>query len=241
VEGALEDLGGGVMVPLVRIPAGEFVMGQTPITQAQWRAVMDTNPSRFGDQPDSPQRPVECVSWHDAIVFCQRLNRRLGSAANRHYTLPSEAQWEYACCAGSTTPFHFGEAITPDLANYNGNYTYAEAPSGEYRQQATPVGVIRGNHQSMFPANAWGLCDMHGNVREWCLDHENASYERSPADGSAWLQGGSFSGRALRGGSWSDGTGPCRSAYRICFRPDGDGALVGFRVVCLPQGPSLNS
>ncbi|MFM7512338.1 MAG: SUMF1/EgtB/PvdO family nonheme iron enzyme, partial [Cyanobium sp.] len=153
LDGALEDLGGGLSLPLVRIPAGEFVMGspedepgrssdecpqhrvrlrefwmgQTPITQAQWRAVMDTNPSYFSDQPDSDQRPVENVGWREAMAFCKRLAERSG----RPYTLPSEAQWEYACRAGTTTAFGFGATITPALANYDCNYIYANGPKGE--------------------------------------------------------------------------------------------------------------
>ncbi|MBD2548320.1 formylglycine-generating enzyme family protein [Microcystis elabens FACHB-917] len=268
---------------LVEIPAGTFLMGspldeperfadegpqhevtlqnffisQTPITQAQWREVAEwskqpaehwghdlkPNPSSFSDQSDSDQRPVENVSWHDAMEFCNRMSQRTG----RHYTLPSEAQWEYACRAGSATPFHFGATITPDLANYDGNTTYADGPKGVNRKQTTPVG--------MFPANAWGLHDMHGNVWEWCLDQWHASYEGAPPDGSAWLNTtqptkkttrdtGNDSDteeeeRLLRGGSWGDVPGGCRSACRDHGRP-GDASLgVGFRVVCLPQGPSL--
>jgi formylglycine-generating enzyme required for sulfatase activity len=258
VEGALEDLGGGLSLPLVRIPAGEFVMGspddepgrssdegpqhrvrlrefwmgQTPITQAQWRAVMDTNPSRFEDQPDSDQRPVENVGWREAMAFCQRLAERTG----RPYSLPSEAQWEYACRAGTTTAFGFGATITPALANYDGNWCYANGPKGEYRKQSTPVG--------MFPANAWGLHDMHGNVWEWCLDHWHGRYAGAPKDGRAWVDTeneNSFASRLLRGGSWYLFPRDCRSAFRALGRPGLAISGVGFRVVCLPQGPSLNS
>jgi formylglycine-generating enzyme required for sulfatase activity len=177
---------------------------------------------------------VERVSWHDAMEFCSRLSQRTG----RHYTLPSEAQWEYACRAGTSTPFHFGETITTEIANYHGNFTYANGPKGEYRQQTTPVG--------MFPANAWGLQDMHGNVREWCLDQWHKSYEGAPRDGSAWLEvqeGNDTDGdnrRLLRGGSWDLNPRYCRSAPRYLNLPDNAGINVGVRVVCLPQGPSLN-
>jgi formylglycine-generating enzyme required for sulfatase activity len=255
---------------LVEIPAGSFQMGsppneakratdegpqhevtlqgffisQTPITQAQWREVaswqerdaerwgreLNPNPSRFSDQADSDRRPVERVSWHDAIEFCHRLSQRTG----RQYTLPSEAQWEYACRAGSTTPFAFGATLTPELANYDATFNYDDGPKGEYREQTTPVG--------MFPANSWGLHDMHGNVWEWCLDHWHGSYEGAPRDGSAWLtpSASEEEPRLLRGGSWFYNPGNCRSACRVRIQPDIANLVVGFRVVCLLQGPSLN-
>jgi formylglycine-generating enzyme required for sulfatase activity len=190
------------------------------------------------------QRPVELVSWFDAMEFCSRLSQRTG----RTYTLPSEAQWEYACRAGTDTPFHFGKTITTELANYDGNFTYADGSKGIYREQTTPVG--------MFPANAWGLQDMYGNVWEWCLDHWHDSYEEAPTDGSAWLKPSEYNNkvttkggndnasdeerRLLRGGSWFGLPGYCRSAYRNLIQPDLADGLVGLRVVCLPQGPSLN-
>jgi formylglycine-generating enzyme required for sulfatase activity len=258
VQGYREPLADGVDLTMLWIPPGRFwmgspdqehersedegpqhlvqlqgfFMGQTPITQAQWRAVMDSNPSYFSEQPDSDQRPVESVSWRDAMAFCQRLRERTG----RYYTLPSEAQWEYACRAGTTTPFHFGETITPDLANYRGTYTYANGPKGEYREETTPVGL--------FPANAWGLQDMHGNVWEWCLDQWHASYEGAPADGGAWVDSGdekSGTPRLLRGGSWYINPRNFRSAFRIHHEPGLASNDVGFRVVCLPQDPSLNT
>jgi formylglycine-generating enzyme required for sulfatase activity len=235
--------------PQHEVSLQKFWMGQTPITQAQWREVaswqeqegehwgreINPNPSRFSDQGDSDNRPVEQVSWFDAMEFCNRLSQRTG----RVYTLPSEAQWEYACRAGSTTPFHFGTTITPELANYNGNYTYANGPKGVHREQTTPV--------ASFPANAWGLHDMHGNVREWCLDHWHRIYEGAPSNGSAWLdpvkseEEDNKKSRLLRGGSWVDVPGGCRSALRGRSRPGSAYFLVGFRVVCLPQDPSLNA
>ena len=249
---------------MIQIPAGEFVMGspgdeserletegprhrvrlagfwlgQTPITQAQWRVVarlvpplgqhwereLTPNPSYFGDLPDSDQRPVEQVSWHDAMEFCGRLSQRLG----RTFSLPSEAQWEYACRAGTTTPFAFGETISPELANYDGTVAFANGPTGLKRGKTTPVGS--------FPANAWGLHDMHGNVWEWCLDHWHDSYTGAPADGSAWLSNaGGDSDRLLRGGSWNHYPRLCRSASRFRFHPDVRNYYCGFRVCCLPQ------
>ncbi|MGC8715225.1 MAG: formylglycine-generating enzyme family protein, partial [Leptodesmis sp.] len=154
-------------------------------------------------------RPVEKVCWYGAIEFCDRLSQYTG----RPYRLPSEAEWEYACRAGTTTPFHFGETITTDLANYCGedrkeygwSGSYGRGPKGIYRQETTTVG-------SFGVANAFGLFDMHGNVWEWCLDHWHENYKGAPTDGSAWVKGGNSDLRLLRGGSWDDN--------------------IGFRVVC---------
>ena len=234
-----------------------FFMSQTPITQAQWRQVvrsnersgerwgreLNTRPSRFQGEnsglfpgeANTDNRPVEQVSWLDAMEFCSRLSQRTG----RTYTLPNEAQWEYACRAGTSTPFHFGDMITANLANYDGRYTYADGPKGLNRNRTTPVG--------MLPANAWGLHDMHGNVLEWCLDEWHESYEGAPSDGRAWMDAAeeeksteSVKTRLLRGGFWSGTPRYCRSACRIHGQPDDAGLVVGFRVVCLPQDPSLN-
>ncbi|MDZ8186800.1 MAG: bifunctional serine/threonine-protein kinase/formylglycine-generating enzyme family protein [Nostoc sp. ChiSLP02] len=241
----VEDLGNGVILEMVSIPGGTFIMGSAEnegkanerpqhqvkvsaffmgkyeITQAQYEAIMGTNPSYF--RTNDANRPVESVSWNDAVEFCQKLSQK----TRRTYRLPSEAEWEYACRAGTTTPFYFGETITVDLANYNGNYTYASAPKGEYRKQTTPVGS--------FPANAFGLYDMHGLVWEWCQDNQHHNYQGAPTDGSAWLQTGLFSNllsdRVMRGGSWGFLPEGCRSANR-----KSDGAnirfnSIGFRVV----------
>jgi formylglycine-generating enzyme required for sulfatase activity len=224
-----------------------FFMSQTPITQAQWREVagwkegpgeqwgreLKLDPSRF--QSNNDQHPVENVTWWEAMEFCHRLSKR----TDRIYTLPSEAQWEYACRAGTITPFHFGDSISPELANYNGTHVYGDGPKGINREQTTPVG--------MFPANAWGLQDMHGNVWEWCLDEWHESYEAAPTDGRVWAE--HVEGekdkereqtRLLRGGSWLGLPRLCRSACRFRLGPVYADDGVGFRVVCLPQGPSIN-
>jgi len=280
-----EELGGGARLTMVRIPAGsfqtgsaeqesgrhanegplltvklaEFLIGQTPITQAQWRTVagwqerpgerwgreMNPEPAKFqgeearllAGEMNTDERPVERVSWLDATEFCNRLSQRTG----RTYTLPSEAQWEYACRAGTTTPVCFGDTISPELAKFRGNYFYADGPEGPYRDQATSV--------VMFPANAWGLHDMHGNVWEWCQDEWYKSYEAAPTDGRAWVDAAEgekikepAKTKLLRGGSWDSFPGGCRSAvrYRYPLQPGYANSLVGFRVVCLPQGPSFN-
>jgi formylglycine-generating enzyme required for sulfatase activity len=222
--------------PQHQVTLKPFYMGRYAVTLAQWRVVagypqiereLNPNPSRFkGDN-----RPVENVSWDDATEFCQRLSAQTG----RQYKLPSEAQWEYACRAGTTTPFHFGETITTDLANYRGtddsklkwSGSYGLGPKGEYREQTTDVGS--------FPANVWGLHDMHGNVWEWCLDDWHPNYEGAPDDGTAWIDSNrANTNRELRGGSWDDDPRSCRSACRLYYFPrDGFIYIVGFRVVCV--------
>jgi formylglycine-generating enzyme required for sulfatase activity len=250
------DLGEGESLRLIQIPAGDFLMGssaneperfddegpqhrvwlggfllgQTPVTQAQWGVVARWPKVRLDLTPDpsgfkGARWPVERVSWEQAMEFCRRLSQR----TDLPFTLPSEAQWEYACRAGTTTPFAFGDTITPDLANYNGDFTYANGPKGKDRSATTPV--------ASFPANGWGLHDMHGNVWEWCLDNWHHSYAGAPTDGSAWLS--VDSSKLLRGGSWDGIPRYCRSAYRGRTRPVSAFNYVGFRVFCNPQGPSL--
>ena len=220
--------------PQIEVTLSRFFMGKYPITQAQWRAVaalpqvereLKGDPSRFkGDL-----RPVESVSWYDAVEFCDRLT----ILTNRQYRLPTEAEWEYACRAGTTTPFHFGKTITTELANYRGtdneeykwSGSYGDGPKGEHREETTPVNQFEG-------ANAFGLCDMHGNVWEWCQDHWHSSYKGAPTDGSAWIEGGSSERRILRGGSWDFNPWDCRSASRNGNEPGNADYYFGFRVVC---------
>ncbi|MFO0164312.1 MAG: SUMF1/EgtB/PvdO family nonheme iron enzyme [Microcystis sp.] len=214
-----------------------FFIGKYPITQEQWRAIasrtdlkvdpsaplrvnLDLNPAYFKDRPDSDRRPVEQVNWYDAIEFCARLSKLTG----REYRLPSEAEWEYACRAGTTTPFYFGETITGELANYRASETYAGEAKGEYREETTPVG--------QFPPNAFGLYDMHGNVWEWCADTWHDNYDGAPTDGRAWIKNGDDNRSPLRGGSWYYFPKKCRSAYRFNYYRRGIGNNNGFRVVC---------
>ncbi|MGK7950767.1 MAG: formylglycine-generating enzyme family protein [Xenococcaceae cyanobacterium] len=219
--------------PQHKVTVPTFFMGKYPVTQEQWRVVagfsqinreLKPNPSEFkGDK-----RPVEQVNWYEAKEFCARLSKHTG----REYRLPSEAEWEYACRAGTTTPFHFGETITTDLANYRGtddeeykwSGSYGEGPKGEYREETTPVGT--------FPPNNFGLCDMHGNVWEWCEDHWHDNYQNAPTDGSSWTSNGDSSLCVLRGGSWFNDPGDCRSATRFFYNPEYDSYAFGFRVVC---------
>ena len=253
-----EDLGNGVTLDMVLIPGGTFLMGSPqdelehsvsespqhevtvpsffmgkyPVTQAQWQAVvalpkvdrdLKPDPSKF----KGSDRPLENVSWDDATDFCRRLAHKTG----RPYRLPSEAEWEYAARAGTTTPFYFGETITTDLANYNGSDnhfgSYGRGSKGIYRKETTSVGS--------FPANAFGLYDMHGNVWEWCEDHWHDNYKGAPNDGSAWIdsEAKKDASRVMRGGSWYDNPVDCRSAFRLYhYARFGGNYDVGFRVGC---------
>ncbi len=235
----------------VNIPT--FFMGRYPITQEQWRIVagwekvdreLDPDPSWFKDDYQAIerwQRPVESVSWEDAKEFCNRLSKK----TKRKYRLPTEAEWEYGCRGVDplsvtskdltkaqwneqyNQPFHFGQLISTQLANYNGNYTYGKNAKGEDRDQTTPVGYFK-------VANNFGLCDMHGNVWEWCEDDYHSSYRGAPSDGSVWISGGN-SVKVLRGGSCFLSPRYCRSACRAWDTSTDRGSGFGFRVVLVPS------
>ena len=253
--------------PQRKISVPEFWIGKYVITQAQWKALMGPktitteNPTPSMSQGTSqstsysasrvkkPLQPIENIFWTDAVEFCQRLSQHTG----RDYRLPSGAQWEYACRAGSTTPFHFGETLTPDLAIYIGSYTYAQGPRGIYREQTTEVGL--------FPPNAFGLYDMHGNVWEWCLDGWPSLTDNLSTDISADIYTGNHSyhdnsyrnnrqinnlqklsgqKKSLRGGSWFYLPTNCRSAYRLTYPFHNRTDDIGFHVVCQsPEGKHL--
>jgi formylglycine-generating enzyme required for sulfatase activity/uncharacterized caspase-like protein len=239
----IENLGNGITLEMVQIPGGTFTMGspedeaqkeedESPqhqvkvpgffmgkyeITQAQYQAITDNNPSKFKGE----KRPVELVSWDHAVEFCKKLSQKTGKT----YRLPSEAEWEYACRAGTKTRFYFGETITTNLVNYKVNYFNPFAPKGEYRQQTTDVGK--------FPPNSFGLYDMHGNVLEWCLDVYHDNYQDAPKDGSAWLGNKNHNTKLLRGGSWINFDWDSRSADRDSGARAGRNNNVGFRVVAV--------
>jgi formylglycine-generating enzyme required for sulfatase activity/uncharacterized caspase-like protein len=253
-----EYLGNRVMLEMVYIPGGTFLMGspekeerrlpnegpqqsvnikpffmsKCPITQAQWTTVASFPKVNRDIEPDpshfkGANQPVEQVSWYDAVEFCARLSAK----TEREYRLPTEAEWEYACRGGTTTPFHFGETITPKLANYDCNYSYRSRLKGTCKKQTTPV--------DFFPfANAFGLFDMHGNICEWCLDNWHDTYNHSPTDSSAWLIETKNNLRVLRGGSWFHDPRDCRSAFR--HKRDSNDKLnrIGFRIICtlVPSG-----
>jgi formylglycine-generating enzyme required for sulfatase activity len=189
-----------------------FYMGTTEVTQEQWKALMDENPSFcIGDE-----LPVETVTWKQASEFCHKLSEKEGKV----YRLPTEAEWEYACRAGTSTPFHTGKTIRPDQANYDGTQTYAGGPQGAFREETTKAG--------QFAPNAWGLHDMHGNVWEWCSDW----YAKYPAgeftDPTGPAQGDR---RVIRGGCWVNFPAVCRSANRGHVPPLSWNFHLGFRVV----------
>jgi formylglycine-generating enzyme required for sulfatase activity len=233
------DLGNGIEMDLMLIPQGTFLMGSPatekdrdndeepirevtmssffigkyPVTQAQWEAIMGNNPSFFR----GAKRPVESISWHDCTQFCQKLSQKVGAKCR----LPSEAEWEYACRGQTTTPFHFGETITTDLANYNGRYPYLEEAEGIFREQTTDVGL--------FLANAFGLYDLHGNVFEWCADTWHENYNGAPKDGQPWIDRRSDN-HILRGGSWNVFSRLCRSAYREYLPSNNRDPSNGFRL-----------
>ena len=207
--------------PKHKVNIQPFFMGKYQVTQEQYQGITGENPSQF----QGKKRPVEKVNWCDGVEFCEQLSKLTG----KEYRLPSEAEWEYACRAGTTTPFHFGKTITTELANYNTD-TYIASPKGVYRTTTTDVGS--------FPANPFGLYDMHGNVWEWCLDDFHDGYEGAPIDGNAWLnKNTNFDQRTvngcLRGGSWSYYPIFCRSAYRNYYYSRAViNYFIGFRVVC---------
>ena len=180
-----------------------FWLAETPCTQELWQAVMGNNPSHFTKHL---QNPVDQISWDESQQFCQRANALLHGLQLR---LPTEAQWEYACRAGTSTPFSFGEQITTKQANYDGNYPYTDGPKGEYREQTVPV--------SEFEPNHWGLFQMHGNVWEWCQDWYGDYPSQAVIDAQGSAKG---TGRVLRGGSWIDFAELLRCASRNHFRPD---------------------
>jgi formylglycine-generating enzyme required for sulfatase activity len=204
---------------LVTVPA--FLMGKYPITQAQYAAVMGTNPSSFKNKSDSASYPVESVSWEDAQEFCKKLSELTGN----EYRLPSEAQWEYACRAISSLPisrnkkeiiyppFYFGETISTKVANYDGS-VYGRGENGENRGETTAVNYFG-------VANDFGLCDLHGNVWEWCEDDWHDNYDNAPTDGTSWIDAKSKESNKtlhpLRGGSWLYDPLHCRSAYRYTY------------------------
>ncbi len=246
-----EEIGNEVTLDMVYIPGGTFLMGSPeskgkrysnerpqhsvtvkpfliskyPITKAQWKEVaslpevrqkLKLRPSPSGGK----NHPITQVSWYDAVEFCDRLSQKTA----HKYRLPTEAQWEYACRAGTTTAFHFGETITSDLANYDGTWTYHSEPKGINRAKTIQVG-------NFLFANAFGLFDMHGNVWEWCIDHWHENYNNAPVNGDAWLDSEDNCNCVMRGGSWISEPFRCRSACRQIGDVNHRSDNTGFRIV----------
>ncbi|QIR36916.1 formylglycine-generating enzyme family protein [Tolypothrix sp. PCC 7910] len=246
-----EELGNGLILEMVYIPAGQFWMGSPesegkrysnekpqhlakiepflmskyPITQMQWKQIaslpqvsqkLKLRPSRQGGN----NHPITQVSWFDAMEFCDRLSHNTG----HKYRLPSEAEWEYACRAGTTTPFHFGETLNFNLANYDATFAYRSEPKGIYREKTSEVG-------SFQVANSFGLFDMHGLVWEWCLDNWHQNYDKAPTNGDAWLESDDNNIRLMRGGSWRNEPFLCRSSSRQFNYASEMLNNVGFRIV----------
>lgn len=251
IETKLERLDEDVVLEMILIPSGSFVMGslddesdrsvgedpqhpveiskflmsKTPITQAQWRVVASL-PKVDRVIPIDPaiykgdNRPIENICWLDAIEFCDRLSKKTG----KKYRLPTEAEWEYTCRAGTTTAFHFGDCLKADLANY-GRYISGVDP--DKQSETTPVG-------NFGVVNSFGLCDMHGNVWELCADSWHDNYENAPEDGSIWEEEDpkKTASKIMQGGSWLNEAPECRSAMRNCLNQDQTDRTVGFRVCC---------
>ena len=240
-----EELGNSIFLTMVQIPPGKFTMGssdekegetneqpqhlvkmpgfylgQTLITQAQWAEIFpDKSVGSHGDR----QLPVSGVSWIDAIEFCELLSTKTGKT----YRLPSESEWEYACRAGTTNPFAYGDAILPSIVNYDATSPYGRAPKGLCQGKSTAV--------ANFPPNLFGLYDMHGNLWEWCLDEWFDNYQDAPADGSAkgnLETRNEQNQRVVRGGSWFSYGQRCRAATRASLSASFRHEHYGFRVVC---------
>ena len=199
----------------VTLTAGSF-LGVHPVTQAQWQAVMGTEPSQF----KGSNRPVEQVSWEDCQQFCAKLTAQLSGRAT--VRLPTEAEWEHACRAGTTTHYHFGDVPSADAANYNGTYTWNGSPKGKNRKKTTDVGS--------FPANPWGIYDLHGNVWEWCVDGYAEYTPDDQTDPNVDVKQSNDNTRVLRGGSWYSNPQFCRAACRSWYAPAVRNDFIGFRV-----------
>jgi formylglycine-generating enzyme required for sulfatase activity len=215
-----------------------FYMGAYEVTQGQYlKLVPKGTPHFHARNGGGPDYPMEHVKFREAVVFCQKLSELPAEMqAGRTYRLPTEAEWEYACRAGTATAFHTGDALSSTQANCNGNYPHGGAPKGPYLKQTAKVGS--------YAPNAWGLYDMHGNVMEWCADFYDPNYyKQSPKQDPAGPGKGVVTTefppdhfRVVRGGCWLDEARGCRSAYRFRMQPTEPYRLVGFRVVCVVAG-----
>ncbi len=210
--------------PHGQVKVVSFFIGRTEITQAQWAQVAEWPKVQIGLNPEpsffrGKNRPVEQVRWDEAIEFCARLSARTGRA----YRLPSEGEWEYGCRAGTLTPFHFGETISAEVANFDATFPWGHTNPGTRRQQTYDAG-------STDAANGFGLLDMHGNVQEWCMDPWHPNYEGSPSGASVWETDGDSTYRVVRGGSYLSAAAFCRCSSRARKEFDRQFSDTGFRV-----------
>ena len=210
--------------PQHKVTVPTFYMSKYSITQRQWYAVsllpdVDRHLEPHPSHSKGENRPVEQVSWYEAVEFCKRLSRKTGKS----YRLPSEAEWEFACRAET---YFFGEIISTEYANYNDKYAYGNGQQRIYRGVTPPVDV------GSYSPNAFGLYDMHGNVWEWCQDYRHDHYYGAPSDGSAWITDGDSDWRVIRGCSWDYNRENVRSARRFNSKPGDRASNIGFRVAC---------
>jgi formylglycine-generating enzyme required for sulfatase activity len=202
--------------PQHRVSISGFQMGETEVTQGLWKAVMGNNPSYFSECGDGC--PVEQVSWNDVRIFIEKLNQIIPDGGFR---LPTEAEWEYGCRAGTTTPFSFGKCLSTDQANYDGRNPLTGCAKGEFRKGLVPV--------AGFSPNAWGLCDMHGNVWEWCQDAYSGNVYRKHKSSNPVVTG-EGPHRVYRGGGWRSYAKTCRSAIRSGYPASDSYRYLGFRL-----------
>lgn len=209
--------------PLHQVKVANFLLGKYPVTQAQWKIVanlpkikreLKSNPAHFKGK----HHPVDSISWLEAMEFCNRLSAYTG----KQYRLPSEAEWEYACRGNTQTPFAYGATLTSQLADYASTFAYASETVISYRKATTNVGS--------FMPNAFGLYDLHGNIREWCADPWHENYHGAPNIAKAWDKDGKQEWHTLRGGSWANKPSHCRSAHRSGYPADSLNRAIGFRV-----------
>jgi formylglycine-generating enzyme required for sulfatase activity len=231
--GSPEGKGAQDEYPQHRVTVPPFYMARYPVTQAQWQAIalrndlkvekeLKPNPAHF----KGPDLPVEQITWAEAQEFCQRVTKlaqRQVAGEQWECRLPSEAMWEYACRGQMNLAFHFGDNISSNMANYDGNHAYGQGKKGPYLRRTSRVRYFR-------IANDFGLYDMHGNVYEWCEDFWHKDYRGAPTNGDAYIEGGGRT-HVLRGGSWFSNAYYCRSASRHKYFIDTQHDSIGFRVM----------
>ncbi|MBN2534374.1 MAG: formylglycine-generating enzyme family protein [Spirochaetales bacterium] len=219
IEGGILNMGEAIGLcfednkPVHPVSIPSFYLGKYPVTREQYKFIIGKFPPV---DEGCLKRPVERVSWFDAKNFCKKLTKITG----RKYRLPGEAEWEYACKAGTNTPFYFGETITTEYVNFVGLYSFAGEPKGNYRHKSTEVGI--------FPPNLFGIYDMHGNVFEWCEDSWHPNYINAPDDAHPRVN--NSEDKVIRGGSWHEPPEVCSSITRVRYNAHEPEDRIGFRI-----------